>query len=194
MLSWPSSQRIRYEAMDRRAALPQRHPRGVDGWLTRTPPRRACRLQRPCSPLSVRANEPVRRADPDQTPRIAARKPSGSTHQRLALQASAYALPVTANACTRSRCRLARSVLLQAWRSGRRARSTTVLLKPGSTGDSCVRRFKLTHYRISWPPRKTRRLRPTFDRFQTGPLQKFPATRSVRASTEPGGSRADRCR
>jgi hypothetical protein len=60
-----------------------------------------------------------------------------SAHERLALQVSAYALPLTANASSRSRGRLARSVLLQAWRSGRRASSTTLLLKPGNPGDSC---------------------------------------------------------
>jgi hypothetical protein len=38
------------EARDRHAALPQPHPIAVDGRLTRTRLRRACRLQRPCSP------------------------------------------------------------------------------------------------------------------------------------------------
>ena len=37
------------EARGRRATLPQRHQRGVGGLLTRTPLRRAYRLQRPCS-------------------------------------------------------------------------------------------------------------------------------------------------
>jgi len=37
------------EARGRRATLPQRHRRGVGGSLTRTPLRRAYRLQRPCS-------------------------------------------------------------------------------------------------------------------------------------------------
>ena len=37
------------EARGRRATLPQRHQRGVGGSLTRTPLRRAYRLQRPCS-------------------------------------------------------------------------------------------------------------------------------------------------
>ena len=44
------------EARDRRATLPQRHPSGADGPLTQTQPRRACRLQRPCSPLIVRGS------------------------------------------------------------------------------------------------------------------------------------------
>jgi hypothetical protein len=43
------------EARDRRATLPQRHQRGVGGSLTRTPLRRAYRLQRPCSLPIVRA-------------------------------------------------------------------------------------------------------------------------------------------
>jgi hypothetical protein len=42
------------EARDRRATLPQRHPSGAGGPLSQTQPRRACRLQRPCSPLIVR--------------------------------------------------------------------------------------------------------------------------------------------
>jgi hypothetical protein len=37
------------EVRGRRAPLPQRHRRGVGGSLTRTPLRRAYRLQRPCS-------------------------------------------------------------------------------------------------------------------------------------------------
>ena len=44
------------EARDRRATLPQRHPSGVGGPLTQTQLRRACRLQRPCSPLIVRGS------------------------------------------------------------------------------------------------------------------------------------------
>jgi hypothetical protein len=43
------------EARGRRATLPQRHRRGVDGSLTQTPLRRAYRLQRPCSLPIVRA-------------------------------------------------------------------------------------------------------------------------------------------
>jgi hypothetical protein len=43
------------EARDRRATLPQRHRRGVGGSLTRTPLRRAYRLERPCSLPIVRA-------------------------------------------------------------------------------------------------------------------------------------------
>jgi hypothetical protein len=42
-------------AKGRRATLPQRHRSGVGGSLTRTPLRRACRLQRPCSLPIVRA-------------------------------------------------------------------------------------------------------------------------------------------
>ena len=43
------------EAKGRRATLPQRHRSGVAGSLTRTPRRRAHRLERPCSLPIVRA-------------------------------------------------------------------------------------------------------------------------------------------
>ena len=59
------------EATARRVALPRRHPSEAGGRLTRTRLRRACRLQRPRSPLIVRANEDTGVSQLPQRPIVA---------------------------------------------------------------------------------------------------------------------------
>ena len=62
------------EARDRLGVPPQRHPGGVGDPLTRTPLRRACRPQRPSSPLIAHAH----RDQPRRTQGTTARRPARS--------------------------------------------------------------------------------------------------------------------